>query len=124
MSHTIWEVNGKSFEFDATDADDCERYESAVEKLRKNEQNIKKDGKESEIIRAFCKMFRDFFDDVLGEGASETIFTGKKTSIAVYLEIYEDFLAFVRGQKDGMNELFMKYQPNRQQRRTAAKTKK
>ena len=86
--------------------------------------NIKKDGKESEIIRAFCKMFGEFFDEVLGEGASEKIFAGKKTSFTVYLEVYDDFLAFVRGQKDGMQERFAKYQPNRQQRRATAKKKK
>lgn len=124
MSHITWETNGTSFEFDVTDADDCERYENALEKLRKNEQNIKKDGKESEIIRAFCKMFGEFFDEVLGEGASEKIFAGKKTSFTVYLEVYDDFLAFVRGQKDGMQERFAKYQPNRQQRRATAKKKK
>lgn len=124
MSHTTWETNGTSFEFDVTDADDCERYENAVEKLKENELNIKKDGKESEIIRAFCKMFGDFFNEVLGEGASEKIYAGKKMSVVVYLEVYEDFLAFVRGQKDRMRERFSKFQPNRQQRRATAKKKK
>ena len=124
MSQTIWEANGASFEFDLTDADDLERYENALEKLRNAENSIKKDGRESEFIRAFCKMLGVFFDDVLGEGASEKIFEGKKTSIAVYLEVYDDFLAFANAQKSGMKELFSKYIPNRQQRRAAPKKKK
>ncbi len=124
MSQTIWETNGTSFEFDLTDADDCERYENALEKLRKAENNVKKDGRESEFIRAFCKMLGDFFNDVLGDGASEKIFKGKKTSVAVYLEVYDDFLAFANTQKSGLKDRFAKYSPNRQQRRTAVKKKK
>lgn len=124
MSQTIWETNGTSFEFDLTDADDCERYENALEKLRKAENNVKKDGRESEFIRAFCKMLADFFDAVLGEGASAKIFEGKKTSVAVYLETYDNFLDFANTQKAGIKERFAKYNPNRQQRRVAAKKKK
>lgn len=124
MSHTTWETNGTSFEFDLTDADDCERYEIALENLKNAEKSVKKDGKESEFIRAFCKLLGDFFNEVLGEGASEKIYAGKKMSVVVYLEVYEDFLAFVRGQKDIMRERFTKFQPNRQQRRATAKKKK
>ena len=121
---TTWEINGVSFELDLTDADDLERYENALEKLREAEHNIKKDGKESELIRAFCKMLADFFDAVLGEGASAKIFEGKKTSVAVYLETYDNFLDFANTQKAGIKERFAKYNPNRQQRRVAAKKKK
>lgn len=123
MSRTVWEVNGASFELDLTDADDLERYENALEKLRDAENSIKKDGKRSEFIRAFCKMLAEFFDEALGEGSAAKIFEGKKTSVAVYLETYDAFIGFANSQKDSMKELFAKYQPNRQQRRAAAKKK-
>lgn len=124
MSQTVWETNGKSFEFDLTDADDCERYENALEKLRIAEKTVKKDGRESEFIRAFCKLLGDFFDNVFGEEASAQIFEGKKTSVAVYLEVYDDFISFANAQKAGIKDRFAKYSPNRKQRRTAAKKKK
>ena len=122
--NTIWEINGASFELDLSDADTLERYEDCLAKLADAEKNIKKDGRQSEFIRSFCKFLADFFDGVFGEGAAEKIFSGQKTSIPVYLETYDNFLAFARNQTAETTKLYSQYVPNRQQRRAAAKKKK
>lgn len=51
-----WEVNGLSLELDLDDADNMERYENAFDIMAKEENQIPKDGKQSERIRAYCQI--------------------------------------------------------------------
>lgn len=119
-----WEINGASFELDLSDADVLEKYEKSLEKLAEAEKNIRKDGKQSEFIRSYCGFIATFFNELFGEGASEKIFKGQKTSILVYLDTYNNFIEFAKAQSAETVKIYQTYIPNRQQRRTVAKKKK
>lgn len=125
MSQKIWQINGKSFELDLTDADTVERYENAFEDMEAAEKLIPKDGKASARIRACCGLFKKLFDTIFSEGASDQIFEGVPTSISAYEEIYYSFLDFARVQFEAETKhraaRLTKYTPNRQQRRAKKK---
>lgn len=126
MSHvnTKWEVNGLTFELDLEDADTAERYETAFEQMEVEEKQMPKDGKLSEQIRAYCKLFENLYDRIFGEGSGKAIL-GEKANTRVCNEVYDNFLNFVATQKSDtlafQNSVVSKYSPNRAQRRAAAK---
>lgn len=121
MSQKIWEINGLSLELDLEDADCMERYENAFEKMSEEEKQIPKDGKYSAIIRAYCRLFRDLYDRIFGEGTSEKLFEGVPENTDAYDEVYYKLLDFVTAQRtaavEKRAEKLSKYRPNRQQRR-------
>lgn len=122
--NTKWEVNGKTYELDLEDADTAELYESAFDLMDKEEKQMPKDGKPSERIRAYCKLFENLYDRIFGEGSGKAIL-GEKANTRICNEIYDDFLNFVATQKQEtlafQNSMVNKYSPNRAQRRAAAK---
>lgn len=121
---TAFQYNGAEYEFDVRDADDAEKFEEAIERMKDEEKDVPKTGKTSDIIRAQCKMLKNFFDLCLGEGAGVAICT-EKSNIHTHYDAYEQFLLFVRAQKEDIlsaKNTFAKYS-NRQQRRAAAKQK-
>ncbi len=121
MSQKIWEINGLSLELNLEDADCMERYENAFDKMSEEEKQLPKDGKSSVQIRAYCRLFRDLYDRLFGEGTSEKIFKGIPDNTDVYDEVYYSFLDFVTAQKVAAktkrNEKLSKYRGNRRQRR-------
>lgn len=125
--NTTWEINGVSLTIDLQNADQMERYENAFDRMGEDEKAIPKDGKASAQIRAYCAMFRKLYDNIFGAGTSDKIFAGQPTSTDVYDAVYEQFLAFVRGQLVGASErraqMLQKYRPNREQRRAEAAKK-
>lgn len=123
--NTVFKHNGAEYEFDIRDADDSERFENAIEKMKSVEKGLSKIGKGSEIIRGQCKMLKDFFDDVLGNGAGAALCT-EKDNLSLCYQAYELFLEMVRAQKEDIikaKNTFLKYS-NREQRRAAEKSKK
>lgn len=119
---TKFQYNGAEYDFDVRDADDSEKFENALEVLRDDEKAAKKDGKVSDVIRAHCKMLKDFFDRCLGDGAGVAI-CGEKANISVHYAAYDHFLSYIKAQKDDIlnaKNTFAKYS-NRAQRRAAAK---
>lgn len=126
MSQKIWEVNGLSLELDLDNADVMERYEKAFDIMSAEEKALPKDGKGSEQIRAYCRMFRNLYDNIFGEGTAEKIFKDVPTSTSAYDDIYFSFLEAVEKIKmaaiQSRAERLAKYRPaNRQQRRAAKK---
>ena len=85
-------------------------------------KSLKKDGTPSERVRAYDKMFRDFYDDLLGDGAGDAIL-GAKCSIINCDNAFESFLAFIDAQSTAINtrreNVAGKYSGNRAQRRSA-----
>ena len=119
---TKFQYNGAEYNFDVRDADDSEKFENAIEVLRDDEKVAKKDGKASDVIRAHCKMLKDFFDNCLGDGAGVAI-CGEKANISAHYTAYDCFLTYIKAQKDDIlsaKNTFAKYS-NRAQRRSAAK---
>lgn len=119
---TKFKYNGAEYDFDVRDADDAEKFEAAIDAMKEAEKEVPKTGKTSEIIRAQCKMLKDFFDACLGAGAGIAICTDK-SNISAHYAAYEQFLNYIKAQKDDIlsaKNTFAKYS-NRQQRRAAAK---
>lgn len=98
MSQKKWQINGKEFELDLTDADVVQRYEDAFTDMDIAERLIPKDGKTSDRIRACCNLFKKLFDTLFGTGTSEQLFDGVPTSISAYEDIYYSFLDFAKAQ--------------------------
>ena len=111
-------INGVEFDIDFTDADviekidiGCKEVNDKAEELRKKEDELS----EAEGIRQECKIIKEFFDYVLGEGASEEIFKGKN-SLNLCLKAYEDIVEERDKQLNSYQERINKYSPDRIQR--------
>lgn len=120
MSQYVFSYNGVDFEFDTFDADCADKLESAMGELRKAEQKIQKEGSIATLVRAQCKMLRDFFDTIFGENAGNKL-CGESDNFNNCRNAYVSFLDFVDLQKQdyvtSMNEIRGKYSANRAQRR-------
>lgn len=117
---TVFEYNGYEYEFDIADADYSEKYEVAIEAMAKEEKEIPKAGKLSEIYRAQCGMIKRFFDNVFVEGAGANV-CGARDNVTKCYDAYLAFIEFVKAQRDGVIEAknsLSKYS-NRAQRRAA-----
>ena len=125
MSH-VWEINGLSLELDLDNYDNMKRYEEAFDLMQEEETQLPKDGRQSERMLAYCQLYYRLYDRIFGEGTSEKIFSGVPVSIRGTEEVYESFLAFVKGQMvqqiQEQQQRYQKYMPNRKQRRTVSKT--
>lgn len=121
----IWKINGLELTLDMEDADTAERYESAFELIMKEENETRNIAKLSQKIRAYCKIFRNLYDRIFGEGTSTKIFENVPENCAEYDRIYCDFLDFVKNQQSDSaqrkSRILAKYSPNRQQRRMKKK---
>jgi hypothetical protein len=124
---THWSYNGVELTLDIQDVETIERYEDAFAALDIEEKAIPKDGKKSVQIRAYCRMFRNLFNALFGEGTDTKMF-GEKDNAREMTECYEAFLQFVSNQHAGLAEaqsrIVTRFSPNRAQRRAAAKADK
>lgn len=125
--NAVWEINGISLRLDLDDADALERYENAFQEMEADAQNIQKDGKASDRVRAYCNVYRNLYDRIWGEGTADKIFAGQPTSASVYESVYASLLEYINAQNAAASErraaILQKYTPNRAQRRAAAKKK-
>lgn len=106
----VWQVNGISLELDLEDAGDAEKYEAAFKQMSEDEKEMKKATEAvetsnlAEKIRDYCKMMRNLYDNIFGNGTSDRIFNGIKENTRKYDEVYEDFLSFVKKQSAYVTE--------------------
>ena len=113
-------INGYEIDIDFTDADVIERIEEGSKVLYNGAEELKKqkDDKNFDLaegIRQECKMIKDFFDYVFGEGTSEKIFKGKN-SLNLCLKAYEDIVEMRDKQFDDFNNKINSYSPDRLKR--------
>lgn len=104
-------------DFDFLDADDVERFEKEAKRVI--EESSKKEKIEmsySEAIREECRIIKEFFDNVFGNGISEKIFKGKN-NLADHIKAFEDIVKEKNQQQIGLQNTLDRYQPNREQRR-------
>lgn len=92
-----FEINSVLLHFDAEDADEMEKLENAYSLMNEVEQelaNLKKQKKVSgsALIRGYCKMYRDFFDFVFGDGTADKIFKNQKMKAEIHENAYIAFL--------------------------------
>lgn len=104
-------------DFDFLDADNIEKFELEAEKVQKQcEEAQKKEMKYSEMLRTECKIIKDFFDNVFGEGISLKIF-GEKNNLQDCISAFEDIIKAKLEQQKTLETAFSRYAPNREQRR-------
>lgn len=111
------QIRGVEVDFDFLDADDIEKFENEAEKVQKKAEEYKKqEMKYSEAIRLECKIIKDFFDNVFGKGISAKIF-GEKDNLSDCIKAFEDVVNAKIAQQKDMENVFVRYIPNRAQRR-------
>lgn len=121
-----WSYNGLEFDVDLQDADYAERYEFAFNRMAEEEKEVQKAGTNSQVIRSYCKLFFNLFDDIYGAGTSVKMF-GDKVNSGICDEAYGEFLDAARKSSQEAaqkrSENLAKYTPkqNRQQRRQTSK---
>lgn len=77
----IWHYNDLSFELDLTDVDNIELYEKTFAKMQEDVKNMPATGTQSEIVRAYCRVMRDVFDNLFGAGTSDKLFVSGTTPL-------------------------------------------
>lgn len=113
-------INGYEIDIDFTDADVIERIEKGKKVLYNGAEELKKQKDDenfdlAEGIRQECKIIKDFFDYVFGEGISEKIFKGKN-SLNLCLSAYEDIIKISDEQFEELNNKINSYSPDRLKR--------
>ncbi len=109
-------INNIELEVDFLDADVMQRYETALDEVKKNSVN-QEQKKGSQIIREQCQSVHQFFDTVFGEGTSEDVFEGR-VNLLECLEAFEKVISYANEQMTEVGKIVNKYTPNRAQRRT------
>ena len=123
-----WEYNGVTLEVDLQDADFAASYEKAFARLEESEKEMQKVGMNSEMIRGYCNLFYQLFDDIYGDGTGEKLFAGKKNA-RMCDEAYRNFLAAAKKDADDARNQRMSFisrftpHQNRQQRRHRGQNK-
>ena len=111
-------INGVEFEIDFTDADLIERIDKKVKEVEEQGKELEKNKKNitpAEGIRQECKIVKEFFDYVLGDGASKKIF-GDKNSLRDCLQAFEDLVNERNRQLNNFKKVVNKYSPDRLKR--------
>lgn len=112
-------INGVEIEnIDFTDADLVERFDTGCKDVGEKVKKLKEKQEElnpAEGIRQECKIVKDFFDYVFGEGTSEKIFEGKD-SLLLCTNAYEDIVNIRNKQYKEYYDKINKYSPERVQR--------
>lgn len=121
---SLWKFGEFEREIDFTDASFMDRVESATDQLHKEVENLPKDGKESESIRAQNRVYDNYFNRVFGKGASNLLFGGSE-SLQKRIEATVSINEFRMKQADEFSRSMDPYQVkkpmNRAQRRNYQK---
>lgn len=89
MSHFVY--NDIELTVDLADADFVDAVSAAFEEATAAEKDLPKVGTAGEKIRATCAMFKDFFDNIYGEGTADKLFDGK-SNLNACRDAFKDFL--------------------------------
>ena len=96
--------------------------------MEESEKELQKVGVNSEMIRGYCNLFYQLFDDIYGDGTGEKLFAGKKNE-RMCDEAYRNFLATAKKDADDARNQRMSFisrftpHQNRQQRRHQGQNK-
>ena len=108
-------INGVELEVNFLDADFMEKLENCCKKVNDQAEKSKTELKDltfAQQIKAECKIIKDFFDDLFGEGTSEKIFQGKN-DLMLCLSAFQELVEEKVKMQQEMNSLFAKYSPDR-----------
>lgn len=112
-------VNGVQFELDTMDLEISEKIEQQLTEVPKKLSNVEQSTR-AEGIKETCNVVSNCFDEILGKGAAEKIFKGKK-NFRLALKCFEQFVDEIKREDMNMgnelNNMTKKYSPNRVARR-------
>ena len=117
-----WKFNTFETEIECTYADLMEKFEGCYEKMVEESEKVPKVGKVSEITRAQCKVFDDFYDRLFGNGTSGKMFLGKN-SMDMRVKAANSLFDLRNSEQSRYNSMVNKYAPNRKARRGAKKNR-
>lgn len=127
---SIVKLNGAEFEVDFLDLKEVEKIEQGYENLLTAINGLKADKgmKQSEMIRKGCDIVYAYFNDSLGEGASDKIFH-QEYNFGNALKAVGDFALAKQNSGNAITDITSQYdgvinKGNREQRRNADKNKK
>ena len=92
-----YKISNVSLEIDMEDADFQDKYVSAFNQIGETEKKLVKVGAVSDITRAYCDMYKEFFDYMFGLGTAESLFCGKANT-RVCEETFDKFLGICNRQ--------------------------
>lgn len=75
-------ILGKEIDFDLEDAEN-------VDKAMKLDEKYLKELKETQTLTEKCKVYKEFFDELIGKGTSEKLF-GDKNKFFEIFDAYQD----------------------------------
>lgn len=117
-------INEHEFEFRGLNARVREHAENVIMQAKEKSEQIKDSSelRPVQIIRSFCKIVSDAFDEVLGEGTSKILF-GDEEDMELALPAFAQLTEQVRnyGTNGEVEAAVKKYMPNREQRRAKKK---
>ena len=113
-------INGVEFrEVDFTDANVLDLIDKESQEASKKAEKLKKEAENlsslAEGIRQECKIVKEFFDNVFGEGTSKELF-GDRESLTECLNAYEDIMNTYQEQYQSYYDRVNKYSPDRLER--------
>lgn len=109
-------INNVELDIDFTDADTIETIEKGRKELIEKCNNLDIDKlTPAEGIRQECKIIKDFFDCVFGEGTSQKLF-GEKNSYKLCFEAFEDIIEARDKQLGEIKNRLDNYSPDRLKR--------
>lgn len=121
---SLWKWNEVELEIDMDDADFLEKYEKAFKGLEAKEKQLQAVGSQVSIVREYCGLFYQLFDDIFGKGTGEKLFSGKQNA-RICEECYQSFIDVCGREAAAANKrrsvMMNKYRPNRAQRRASGK---
>lgn len=90
----VWNINNNEFTLDLQDLNDVEKYTNACDVLSKQEKSFDKNAARQVQIKAYCKMYYDFYDTLFGEGTSQKIFEGRINARICDI-VFADFIKYI-----------------------------
>lgn len=103
-------INNVELEFNIFDAENAEKYEAQVEKMRQVGEEAAKETSLSKTIRKQCGAIFEFIDALFGEGTSEKLFGGH-TNLVDCANVYYKIIDEIKNDSSALPTL------NREQRR-------
>lgn len=114
QNDTELDFEGVKFYIDVTNPEVIERILKFSEAAQKQAENTKTDGNYLEELREVISLGLTSIDSILGEGASDKIFEGRRVGLLDVLDVLNFIQATV---KEIREEKFKQYSPNRATRR-------
>ena len=112
------DIAGNIFEIDVTAPETVQQIQKFVIEAQERAAVLAKRKDFSEAVKEAIQFCLDIIDSILGAGAAEKIFAGRKVNLYDCLDVINFIVEEIEADRE---ERFQKYSPNRAARRAAKK---